>query len=85
MHDSNRPCCGGGLILLLHFLAEPLAAAKPIAALNGSFILGYDCSDMLLEEGREPQGHTVNLECDRNGQSDKLKHKTWSQNLYKKD
>lgn len=61
--NSNRPCCGRGLILLLlHFLAEPLTAAEPIAALDGSFVLRYDCSDLLLEEGREPQGHTVNLE-----------------------
>lgn len=59
----NTPCCGWRLILLLllHFLAEPLTAAKPVAALHGSFVLGYDCSDSFLEEGREPQGHAVNL------------------------
>lgn len=50
------------MILLLHFLAEPLTAAEPVTALDGSFVLRYDCSDLLLEEGREPQGHTVNLE-----------------------
>lgn len=58
----NTPCCSWRLILLLlHFLAEPLTAAKPVAALHGSFVLRYDCSDSFLEEGREPQGHAVNL------------------------
>lgn len=58
---TNRPCCGSGLILL-HFLAEPLTATEPITALDSSFILGYDCSDLLFKEGRKPQGHAVNLQ-----------------------
>lgn len=49
-------------MLLLHFLAEPLTATESITALDSSFILGYDCSDVLFEEGREPQGHAVNLQ-----------------------
>lgn len=76
MHHSNRPGCGVGLILLLHFLAEPLTATEPIAALDGSFVLRCDCSDLLLEEGRDPQGHTVNLEENRKGESDKLRQKS---------
>lgn len=81
-HDSYWPCCSRGLILLLHFLAEPLAAAEPIAALDGSFVLGYDCSDLLLEEGREPQGHAVNLERGRKGEIGELKRKPWNQNIH---
>lgn len=60
--NVNTPCSGLRLILLLHFLAEPLTAAKPVAALHGSFVFRYDCSDSFLEEGREPQGHAVNLD-----------------------
>lgn len=73
--SSNRPRHSRGLILLLRFLAEPLTAAQPVAALDGSFVLGYDCSDVLLKEGREPEGHAVNLEWDKNVESDKLNHK----------
>lgn len=58
---SNTPC-RGLIVLLLRFLAEPLTAAEPIAALDSSFILGYNCSDLLFEEGSEPQGHAVNLQ-----------------------
>lgn len=61
--NVNTPCSGWRLILLLlHFLAEPLTAAKPVAALHSSFVFRYDCSDSFLKEGREPQGHAVNLD-----------------------
>lgn len=50
------------LLLLQRLLAKPLAAAQLVAALHGSFIIRYDCSDSLFKEGRQPQGHTVDLE-----------------------
>lgn len=52
---------GVGLILL-SLLAKSLTAAKPVTAFDGSFVLGYDCSDLLLEEGRESQSHAVDLQ-----------------------
>lgn len=62
--EEDPPGCGRRLILLLllHFLAEPLTTAQPVAALDGGFVLGQDRSESFLEEGREPQGHTVNLD-----------------------
>lgn len=47
--------------MVLKLLSEPLAAAELLAALDGSFVLRYDCSDSLFEECREPQSHTVDL------------------------
>lgn len=69
---SDRPGCSSGLILLLRLLAKPLTATEPVAAFDSSFVFGYDCSDSLLKEGREPQGHTVNLHQSKGSKEDSV-------------
>ena len=62
-------------------LPEPLAATELLAALDGGFVLRYDCSDSLFEKGGETQGHAVNLGGQRSVKKEKktAKHRNESE------
>ena len=61
-----RPAWGADArwLSLLHLLPEALAAAQPLAALHRRLVLRKDPPDALLEEGRQTQGHAVDLEAE---------------------
>ena len=56
------PAGGAGARRLPLLLPEALAAAQPLAALHCSLVLRQDPPDALLKEGRQTQGHAVDLE-----------------------